>query len=86
MSISTWWAAIATSCGVIRPGVSLSSAPSNATDTAADVPVEAPAGASEKIVTCRERSPGSSYSEWPLPAAGVWSRHHASGAIAYRSP
>jgi len=50
--------AYATSCGVIRPGVSESSAPINATLTAADVPVEQPAGASEKIEICRLTSSG----------------------------
>ena len=43
-------AVYATSCGVSRPGVSRSSAPTSATVTAADVPVDAPPGASEKIV------------------------------------
>ena len=37
-------AAAATSCGVSRPGVRLSSAPMRATVTAAEVPVRAPAG------------------------------------------
>ena len=85
LSTSIRWAVAATWCWAMRPGERESRAPISATAAAADVPVEQPAGASEKTPISNDILSGRPSSSMTASSSG-WRSGRAGGSNAYRSP